>query len=122
MQGDFTLSYHFYRANDARNHFDLFLDTDGESLLETWKHIAYPKREKASEGLLFLHASLHRRVYLTFEGVLSEERGRVRILRRGKFMRKATRESSSASVQDKSCLYLFPADAVSKTPALWVVL
>lgn len=120
MQGDFTLSYHFYSANDHRNHFDLFLDTDGESLLETWKYLVHPKREKACEGLLFLRAPLHRRVYLAFEGALSQERGRVRILRRGKFMRQAARVSYSALVQDESRLYLFPADAVSKTPALWV--
>ena len=84
MSGEFTLSYHFYATKDKRNHFELFLDTDGKSALETWQHYG-PLHDARSNGIRFQESNPHRREYLAFSGVISHGRGRLRILRRGRF-------------------------------------
>lgn len=84
MRGDFTLSYHFYSRKDPRNHLELFLDIDGESPLETWQHFG-GLRKSASGSVRFTESQPHRREYLTYAGKISEGRGRLRILRRGRF-------------------------------------
>ncbi|HRP69516.1 MAG TPA: hypothetical protein PLY93_08295 [Turneriella sp.] len=84
MRGEFTLSYHFFRQCDLRNHLELFLDIDGVSPLETWRH--FTTRKSPARPLRFTAAPEHRRVYLMFAGEVSGARGRLRILRRGKFI------------------------------------
>ncbi|MBL8033809.1 MAG: hypothetical protein JNJ69_08925 [Leptospiraceae bacterium] len=94
MRGEFTLSYHYYALKDRRNHMELFLDTDGESLLETWQ--AY-----RGDIPRFRSAPAHRRIYLTFAGHVSGGRGRLRILRRGKFVDRRTRCPLSSTSMDR---------------------
>ena len=93
MQGEFTLSYHFYKQRDSRNHLELFLDIDGKSPLETWRNFkgAQPKHR-------FVAAPAHRRVYLAYAGTVSGGRGRLRILRRGKFIDRRTRSGDAIRV------------------------
>lgn len=86
MRGEFTLSYHFFGCNDRRNHLELFLDTDGESDLETWRHYPHAHDHRAGKYWRFSRAEPHRRIYLEFAGNVSNNRGRLRILRRGKFI------------------------------------
>jgi hypothetical protein len=94
MQGDFTLSYHFYRQRDSRNHLELFLDRDGKSLLQTWQSFG-----KSQNKRRFVAAPDHRRLYLDFSGVLSEGRGRLKILRKGKFIDRRRGASDSLRIK-----------------------
>lgn len=87
MQGSFTLSYHYYAPGDARNHLELFLDLDGESPLETWRCFEKTKRGQTCR---FAAAPPHRRIYLEFSGQIAGNRGKLRILRRGKFIDRRT--------------------------------
>lgn len=85
MRGEFTLCYHYFALRDERNHLELFLDIDGESLLETWR--SFRKTPLGADGRLrFVAGEPHRRQYLNFAGAISNNRGRLRILRRGKFV------------------------------------
>ncbi|MCX7633267.1 MAG: hypothetical protein N2Z22_08050 [Turneriella sp.] len=86
VQGEFTLAYHFYASRDPRNHLELFLDTDGSSALETWRHFPHRPGARYDRRLRFFAAPPHRRVYLNFSGPVSGDRGRLRILRRGVFI------------------------------------
>jgi len=86
MGGQYTLSYHFFRQNDARNHLELFLDVDGESPLETWRCFKKPEHSRTGRVRRFSAAPPHRRVYLEFAGVITGNRGKLRILRQGKFI------------------------------------
>lgn len=84
MPGDYTLSYHFFGINDDRNHFELFIDADGASNLATWQHHPRAAGAKHDRRWRFRRANAHRRVYLGFSGPVSNNRGRLRILRQGK--------------------------------------
>ncbi|MFO1471151.1 MAG: hypothetical protein U1F27_08955 [Turneriella sp.] len=86
MQGSFTLSYHYFTPKDSRNHLELFLDIDGESLLETWRCFENPGQNKTRQARRFSSAPPHRRIYLEFAGKIAGNRGKLRILRRGKFI------------------------------------
>lgn len=93
MKGDYTLSYHYFRQRDSRNHLELFLDIDGESPLETWRNF----EGRAHTGR-FVSAPDHRRVYLQFRGAIKGGRGRLRILRNGKFIDRRTRRAGTIKV------------------------
>jgi hypothetical protein len=84
MSGDFTLSYHYFGIRDHRNHLELFIDTDGISDLETWQHYPRAAGAKLDRRYRFRRAKPHRRIYLAFSGPVNNNRGRLRILRRGK--------------------------------------
>ncbi|MFZ5628316.1 MAG: hypothetical protein ACOY5B_04250 [Spirochaetota bacterium] len=84
VQGDYTLSYHFFGIKDYRNHFELFVDTDGISDLATWQHYPRAAGAKLDRRWRFRQAAPHRRIYLEFSGPVSNNRGRLRILRRGR--------------------------------------
>ncbi|MBV6492508.1 MAG: hypothetical protein LDLANPLL_00502 [Turneriella sp.] len=99
MRGDFTLSYHFFKQKDLRNHLELFLDKDGLSLLETWRSFrekVNPPFAKNTRIRRFVAAPEHRRVYLSFAGHVSGHRGKLRTLRRGKFVDKRTLQKKGA--------------------------
>lgn len=83
MRGEYTLAYHYFGLNDSRNHLELFLDVDGNSPLETWRH--FPKRTgaKAERRYRFWRAEPHRRVYLHYSGPVTGHRGRLRVMKRG---------------------------------------
>jgi hypothetical protein len=85
MKGEFTLSFHFYRSGDKRNHLELFLDLDGMGPLETWQ---CPRNawDPNSKYCRFIQMPPHRRTYLTYNGPIRGNRGNLRILRRGKFI------------------------------------
>lgn len=100
MQSEFTLSYHFYAQRDHRNHLELFLDIDGHSELETWQSFGKQSRIDATWPRKFTGAAPHRRIYLDFYGKLTGNRGRLRILRRGKFIDRRTGMSEGRIVQD----------------------
>ena len=97
MQGSFTLSYHYYAPGDARNHLELFLDLDGESPLETWCCFEKTKRGQTCR---FAAAPPHRRIYLEFAGKITENRGKLRILRQGKFIDYRARKPEVRTAQD----------------------
>ncbi|GAB4424087.1 MAG: hypothetical protein OHK0011_04410 [Turneriella sp.] len=84
VQGDYTLSFHFFGIKDYRNHFELFVDTDGTSDLATWQHYPRAAGAKLDRRWRFRQAAPHRRIYLEYSGPVSNNRGRLRILRRGK--------------------------------------
>ena len=95
MKGDFTLSYHYFTQRDSRNHLELFLDIDGISPLETWRN--FNGREQKRR---FTAAPAHRRVYLTYSGVISGNRGRLRVLRNGKFIDRRARMAEVDAAHD----------------------
>lgn len=90
MGGHYTLSYHYFRQKDARNHLELFLDIDGESPLETWRCFKKPEHSRTGRVRRFSAAPPHRRVYLEFSGAITGNRGKLRILRQGKFIDRRT--------------------------------
>lgn len=94
MKGDFTLSYHYFRQRDSRNHLELFLDIDGISPLETWRN--FTGREQKGR---YTAAPEHRRVYLSFSGIIGGNRGRLRVLRNGKFIDRRTGRADSIRVR-----------------------
>ena len=97
-KGRFTLSLHYFFPKSPDNHFDLFLDRDGISALDTFR--CYYTRKKMIRNELknsaefikdrrpwvFTQINPHRRVYLDYAGAIKENRGRIRILRKGKFI------------------------------------
>jgi hypothetical protein len=96
VRGDFTLSFHFFGIRDYRNHLELFIDIDGFSDVETWQHYPRAAGAKYDRRWRFRRANAHRRIYLNYSGPLSNNRGRLRILRRGKVhdRRRATERDS----------------------------
>jgi len=82
LEGKFTLSYHFFDTNSDKNHFDLFLEQKpGDRLI----HYTIHRRTHISpEGFFYADlGSPHRPIYLDFEGKISNNRGRVRIFKKG---------------------------------------
>ncbi len=65
---------------------ELFLDTDGSSDLETWRFYRAVGKHTLNGPIRFSAAPAHRRIYLEFTGNISGDRGKLRILRRGKFI------------------------------------
>lgn len=55
----------------ADDHYDLLLDPDGESPLLTWRLDAFPAPTRVTKS------SPHRRMYLDYEGPVSNSRGTV---------------------------------------------
>ena len=100
MRGFFTLSYHYLARRDARNHLELFLDIDGESPLETWRCFEKRHRGQTARTMRFSAAPPHRRIYLEFAGKITGDRGKLRILRRGKFIDCRARKPEVRTAQD----------------------
>lgn len=100
MGGQYTLSYHYFRQKDARNHVELFLDIDGESPLETWRCFEKRGERKEEPTKRFSAAPPHRRIYLEFAGKIAGDHGKLRILRRGKFIDRRTRMSEACAARE----------------------
>ena len=98
MQGSFTLSYHYFTAKDSRNHLELFLDIDGKSPLETWR--CFDRQSQKLRQRRFSAAPPHRRIYLEFAGKIAGDRGKLRILRRGKFIDRRTRMFKASAAHE----------------------
>jgi len=105
--GQFTLSLHYFFQKSPKNHLDLFLDRDGVSPLDTFRCYYAQEKKSIRGGLkkrnflgnsivdesargqhpwIFTQINPHRRAYLDYAGEIKENRGRVRILRKGKFI------------------------------------
>ncbi len=83
----FTLSYHYYAQRDTRNHLELFLDIDENAPLQTWRNYSHTTSAKRTDRRLsFVAAPDHRRIYLDFSGKVTNNRGKLRIVRRGFFV------------------------------------
>ena len=80
--GKYTLSYHFYGQKDIRNHIDLFLTIpEQEELLQ----IRIKPQSILNKKCTGTPGTLHRRIYMEFQGKISNNRGKVRILKQGKY-------------------------------------
>lgn len=64
----------------AEPHFDLLIESRPEGLLETWRSLVWPIDEKTP----LVHLPPHRRVYLDYEGPISNDRGSVRRVESGR--------------------------------------
>ena len=84
MNAPYTLSIHFYGAQNPENHFDLFLDV-GEDLLLITYHIRLREiKTQPDRSIWKMRLSRpHRRVYMNHQGKLSMNRGRLRMVRKG---------------------------------------
>lgn len=75
----FTLSYHFSTQDRLQNHLDLFIMQENSSLLETWSlGVTKPRQEKNWQ-----RKPDHRQMYLHYQGEVSKNRGKIRILKTG---------------------------------------
>ncbi|MDH5720405.1 MAG: hypothetical protein OEZ13_07245 [Spirochaetia bacterium] len=86
--GRFSLLMHFYGRNHPENHLDLFLDI-GENLPLAHYFCSlrdFRKQKKDCLAYYILrYGKPHRRRYLTYSGLISENRGKVRKLKKGKY-------------------------------------
>ncbi len=80
-EGRYTLSLH--KRPGERAHLDLFLDTGAEKLSHYYLSLVDRKRHSARQ--IFRRGQPHRQQYLHFSGSLSDNRGRVRIISRGRW-------------------------------------
>ena len=81
----YTLSLHFYTREDPQNHLDLFLDIDQASPLLTYKGFLRERRYGLTSVCYEMHLSAsHQRSYLKYEGNISMNRGRIKIIQRGR--------------------------------------
>ncbi|MES0489795.1 MAG: hypothetical protein ABUK01_07385 [Leptospirales bacterium] len=78
----YTLSYHYFGQKDTRNHIDLFLEIPQQKKLIQIRIEPKMISNKRCTGTL---GSLHRSVYMEFQGNIANNRGKVRILKRGKY-------------------------------------
>lgn len=81
----FTVSFH-KTFSDSPSHIDLFLswDLDGKLVQYTASVEELKKARAEKRSPVCKLGTPHRRKYLDYQGPLSDGRGRVRILRRGK--------------------------------------
>ena len=100
----YTLSFHFYGGKHQDNHLDLFLDmthdisshntkNDGietagsisqEKPLITYKAFIKDRSQRSKNDVWEMTLSeSHRKVYMSHQGRVSKNRGKVRILRKG---------------------------------------
>ncbi|AFM11841.1 hypothetical protein [Turneriella parva] len=96
----FTLSYHYFAQRDLRNHLELFLDVADTAPLETWRYFRDKEARRTDGRRRFVSAPEHRRVYLDFAGKVSEDRGKLRIVRRGFFVDRRTGRPWSSERMD----------------------
>ena len=87
MNTPYTLSIHFYGAQNPENHFDLFLDVGEDFSLLTYQ-IGLPEvkeiKTKPDRSIWRMRLSRpHRRFYMNYQGELGMNRGRLRVIRRG---------------------------------------
>lgn len=84
----FTISLHYFHSDKTSNHVDMFIETENAPLLETWSAaVNHGKPRKLhNENLVWQPKDAHRKLYLTFEGKLSNNRGKVRILKSGQLL------------------------------------
>ena len=86
LLGRYTLSLHFVGINHQNNHVDLFLDIDKDHLVQYSYHYRSENVARLrGQKVLMKLGTPHRRRYLTYQGEISGGRGRVRILKSGKF-------------------------------------
>ena len=88
VSGKFSLLMHFYGRKHPENHIDLFLDM-GENfpLAHYFCSIDELKKQKKKELNYYIlsYGKPHRRRYLNYSGMISNNRGRVRKLRKGTY-------------------------------------
>jgi len=80
--GRYTLSYHYFGQKDVRNHIDLFLEVPEKEKLIQIRINPKTIRNNKCTGT---PGTAHRRIYMEFQGKISNNRGKVRILKRGKY-------------------------------------
>ncbi|MCB1145640.1 MAG: hypothetical protein KDK38_02465 [Leptospiraceae bacterium] len=83
ITGQFTISFHWYELCDVRNHIDIFLFFPNATDL-----IHYSSARaglKLTSTFTAQKGKTHRLKYLHYSGRISGNRGRVRIISRGKF-------------------------------------
>lgn len=82
MDNEFVIQIH---SGHGPLHYDLMLSPDADSPLATWSLPASPADLPAGQGLSARKLPDHRRAYLTYQGPVSGDRGRVEILDRGRY-------------------------------------
>lgn len=78
-------------------HFDLLLETTNGTCTETrslWALQTYSKPNRRAQRLVWSTHGLHRRQYLTYEGSISEGRGRLKRVDAGVYLVTATAQAS----------------------------
>ena len=78
----YTLSLHYYGFKNTNNHLDLFIDVDGTSELISYKTLNLNIISLNKGFQVYLNQS-HRRLYLNYSGYISNNRGKIRILKKG---------------------------------------
>ena len=99
VEGQFTLSFHYISRGNPHNHLDLFLMLPGSveaiqfrlplygdenKKRQNKRHTQNPATRRGASWLGYPGVP-HRARYMSYSGALSKNRGRVRVLARGKF-------------------------------------
>ena len=91
LKDKYTISYHFYGIKNPQNHIDFFLDfgKESESLIayksfggKDRVHTPLITQKNQSSWEMHLNKP-HRKIYMNYQGKISGNRGKVRILRQG---------------------------------------
>jgi hypothetical protein len=77
----FTLSFHYYSQKNPLNHVDLFIERFGKATLLTYQFSLNNFKKNA----IAQQISDHRFIYLTYTGIIRNNRGRIRILKQGTY-------------------------------------
>lgn len=90
IAGRFTASLHS-NANGKDNHIDLFFDVDLKEMvyhfflpIDTF-HEQINKTQENTVVLEFSAGFMHKKKYMEYEGEISDNRGNLKILKKGKF-------------------------------------
>ena len=84
MMNKFTLSYHFMSINNVKNHLDLFLYIG--SNVPLIHYFTSKSNIKIKNQIKFTLGEPHRQIYLNYQGKITNNRGRVRVLMKGMYI------------------------------------
>jgi len=89
--GQYTLSYHFFGLKHPSNHIDLFLQFPYYIHLTHYHINLNDYRNKYCTAVL---GKDHRSIYMQYQGKISGNRGKVRILQKGFFSMKLLKKNT----------------------------
>ena len=99
-----TLSFHFW---GSKSHLDLFLEVENRTSLLTYScFLDELEKFHKKEFINFTQKQDHRLLYLDYEGLVSNDRGFIKIIWKGKYKEKVYNKSLIKVKFEKEKLYI----------------